>query len=67
MPKVRVVHYAGRAWRLSELARTHGLLPQTLAGRLDRGTPLEAALMVRVCSRSEAGRRGYCASSWRDE
>ena len=67
MPKVRMVLYGGRAWRLSDLARAHGLLPQTLAGRIDRGSPLDRALTQRVCSRSEAGRRGYCASVWRDD
>jgi hypothetical protein len=67
MPRVRLVHYRGDAWRLSDLARAHGLLPQTLAGRLHRGYPLDRALHAGLCTRSEAGRRGYVASRWRDD
>lgn len=67
MPRVRVVHYQGDAWRLSDLARAYGLLPQTLAGRLQRGYPLDLALHASLCTRAAAGRRGYVASRWRDE
>lgn len=63
MPKVRFVDYAGRYWRLSDLARTYHLRPQTLAGRLDRGLPVERALATGICTRAQAGMRG-AAVAW---
>jgi hypothetical protein len=67
MPKRRMVAW-GEGWvRLSELARAHHLHPATLASRLDRGTPVELALLAPVLTRSQAGRRGYAASHWRNE
>lgn len=67
MPRVRLVFYRGEPWRLSDLARAHGLLPQTLWRRLETETSVERALSAPLVSRSEAGRRGYCASRWRDD
>ena len=66
MPKIRMLCYLGEQWRLSDLARAHGLLPQTLARRLS-SMPMERALHAPLVSRREAGRRGYVASSWREE
>ena len=57
MPKMRWIQYEGRAWRLTEIAVQHGLRPQTLASRLDRGYPLARALATGLCSREEAGGR----------
>jgi hypothetical protein len=61
MPRIRWVDWQGVPWRLSELARAHSLLPQTLTSRLDRGLPLERALATGFCSRSAAGRRSVLA------
>jgi hypothetical protein len=63
MPKARWIEFDGRDWRLSELAVSHQLRPQTLAARLDRGYPVERALATGLCSRSEAGQRA--AAAWR--
>jgi hypothetical protein len=63
MPRVRWVTHNHREWRLSDLARAYGLAPQTLAGRLDRGLPVQRALCTGLVSRSEAGRRG--SRAWR--
>jgi hypothetical protein len=63
MPKRRWIRYQGRDWTLSHLATGHGLLPQTLASRLDRGMTLERALATGLCGHSEAGRRG--SHAWR--
>jgi len=60
----RWVTWEGREWRLSALAREYQLAPQTLAGRLDRGLPVQRALCTGICTRSEAGRRG--AHAWRN-
>lgn len=65
MPKQRWIEYSGERWRMSDLAREYGLRPQTLAGRLERGYPLERALATGLCSLREAGRRG--SWRWRDE
>jgi hypothetical protein len=67
MPKIRIIEYRGTAWRMSDLARAYGLRPQTLAGRLDRGVPLEQALAAPLLSRAEAGRRGSATRPRRDE
>ena len=61
MPKKRWITHQGTDWRLSDLARAHHLKPQTLAGRLDRGMPVERALATGICSKAEAGRRGFAA------
>jgi hypothetical protein len=63
MPKQRWIEWAGRTWRLSVLAEAHGLKPQTLAARIDRGYPLARALATGLCSLDEAGRR---SRGWRD-
>lgn len=57
MPRVRFISVSGQEVRLSELARRHNLLPQTLWGRLERGLPVERALSTGICSYSVAGRR----------
>ena len=67
MPKTRWIDHDGRRWRLSELAAEHGLKPQTLASRLDRGLPVERALATGLCNAVEAGRRGARATPWRRE
>jgi hypothetical protein len=59
MPKARWILYRGEHWRLTALATTAGLLPQTLAARLDRGLTVSRALATGLCDRSEAGRRGF--------
>lgn len=61
MPRQRWITWEGRAWRLTELAVTYRLRPQTLAARLDRGFPLERALATGLCTASGAGRRSYLA------
>lgn len=66
MPKIRTVYYDGRDWRLSELARAHNILPQTLARRL-KTMPVGVAVSAPILTYSEAGRRGYRASCWRDD
>lgn len=66
MPKIRMICYRGQQWRMSDLARAHGLLPQTLARRLAT-MEIERAVTMPVLTHSEAGRRGYVASCWRDE
>jgi hypothetical protein len=67
MPKIREIEYLGLTWRLSDLARDHGILPQTLASRLARDMPVGLALQTPIRSRRAAGRRGYRASCWRDD
>lgn len=62
MPKHRFINHAGISWRLSDLAREHHLLPQTLASRLDRGLPVARALATGICTTSQSGRRG--AAAW---
>ena len=57
MPRVRFISVSGVEVRLSDLARRHNLLPQTLWGRIERGLPIERAVTTGICSRSEAGRR----------
>lgn len=57
MPKMRFIEWAGRSWRLSELAASYALKPQTLASRLDRGYDLRRALSTGLCSKEEAARR----------
>ena len=64
MPRVRFISVSGVEMRLSDLARLHGLRPQTLWGRLERGLPVERAHSTGFCSISAAGRRGKAASSW---
>ena len=64
MPRVRWVEYKGERWRLSVLATTAGLLPQTLAGRIDRGYAVSRALATGLCTLQEAGRRGARVSPW---
>ena len=66
MPAIRWIDYEGRRWRLSDLAREHGLKPQTLASRIDRGLPIARALATGICTVVEAGRRGAAASDWRN-
>ena len=63
MPKLRWIVWQGKQWRLTELAVTHHIRPQTLAARIDRGYPLERALATGLCSPEDAGRRG--AFAWR--
>lgn len=63
MPKIRWIEYQGERWRLSELAHAYNLLPQTLAGRLDRGLPVQRALATGICDCAESGRRGF-AVGW---
>jgi hypothetical protein len=63
MPRTRWIDWHNTQWRLSDLARLHHLKPQTLAGRLDRGYPVERALATGLCPRDEAGRRGF-ARGW---
>ena len=63
MPKQRFILWEGTSWRLSELANRHGLRPQTLAARLDRGYEVARALATGLCSAEEAGRRGF-ARGW---
>jgi hypothetical protein len=63
MPRIRWINYQGKDWRLSDLARSFGLRPQTLAARLDRGYELERALVPELCDKTEAGRRG--SETWR--
>ena len=67
MPRIRWVEYQGSQWRLSALAAAHGLKPQTLASRLDRGLPVARALATGICNAVEAGRRGAAATPWRRE
>ena len=57
MPRVRFISVSGQEIRLSDLARRHNLLPQTLWGRLERGFTVERALSTGICSYSAAGRR----------
>ena len=64
MPKVRWIEWEGHPWRLSHLAATYHLKPQTLAHRLDRGLPIERALATGICTRDAAGRRGRDTSPW---
>ena len=66
MPKLRWIVYDGSRWRLSALARAYGLLPQTLASRLDRGMPVDRALATGICSLADAGRRGARRTPWRE-
>ena len=65
MPKIRWIRWVGCDWRLSELAVTYGLRPQTLAARLNRGYSVERALSTGLRTASEAGRRGARAGTWR--
>jgi hypothetical protein len=58
MPKARWIEWDGRTWRLTELAVSVGLKPQTLAARVDRGYEIGRALATGLCSLEEAGRRG---------
>ena len=67
MPKQRWIEFDGDLWRLSDLAREAGLLPQTLASRLDRGLPVARALATGLCDAHEAGRRGALRSGWRTD
>ena len=57
MPKPRWIKWDGRTWRLTELAVSVGLKPQTLASRVDRGYEIGRALATGLCSSEEAGRR----------
>jgi hypothetical protein len=57
MPKARVITWGNVQWRLSDLAREHRMLPQTLASRLNRGLTVERALATGLVTRSEAGIR----------
>ena len=66
MPAIRWIDYEGRRWRLTELAKAHGLKPQTLASRIARGLPIARALATGICTAAEAGRRGAAASGWRN-
>jgi hypothetical protein len=65
MPKARWIAVSGRQIRLSVLAREHGLLPQTLWSRIERGFALERALSTGICGLSTAGRRAALASTWK--
>lgn len=64
MPRVRFISVSGREIRLSDLARLHGMRPQTLWSRLERGLTVERALTTGFCTFSAAGRRGKAVSSW---
>jgi hypothetical protein len=66
MPRPRWIDWDGRRWRLTELARAHGLNRQTLAWRLDTGQPLAQALSAPPLANHEAIRRAYRASHWHD-
>lgn len=69
MPRKRFIEYQGQAWRLTHLAREHGLAPATLAARLDRfpqtSTGIRRALSTGLISPSVSGRMGALRSSWR--
>jgi hypothetical protein len=58
MPRVRWVDLDGTRWRLSELARAHGLAPGTLSDRLDRGMPAAQAVRERPVDATTAARIG---------
>lgn len=58
MPRVRWVELDGTRWRLSDLARAHGLAPATLANRLNAGVPVTEAVTRRPVDASTAARIG---------
>lgn len=66
---MRFIEFDGRNWRLSELARSHGLTPGTLHGRLARfpatSTGIARALATGIQTREQAGRAGAKKSPWR--
>ncbi len=65
----RFIHYEGRDWGLTELARAYRLAPTTLHRRLERfgdsASGLVRALTTGVMSREAAGRLGASRSPWR--
>jgi len=61
MPRTHRISYSGRDWCLADLAREHGLHPNTLAARLKSGMSVEEAISARVRTKAEAGRRGFAA------
>jgi len=65
MSRARWITWEGRTMRLSAWAIAYDLRPQTLAGRLERGLPMERALVTGLCDWQEAGRRAAAASPWR--
>ena len=66
MPRARWISVSGRQIRLSDLAREHNLLPQTLWGRLERGFAIERALSTGIWTASAAGRVGAASSWWKN-
>jgi lambda repressor-like predicted transcriptional regulator len=44
----RYIEYKGESVRLKQLAIKHGIHPRTLAGRIDKGWPIEKALTTPV-------------------
>jgi hypothetical protein len=64
MPRIRWIDWNGARWRLSDLARATHLKPQTLAGRIDRGLPIDRALATGICTMCEAGRRSVRSSAF---
>jgi hypothetical protein len=66
MPRARWISVSGRQIRLSDLAREHNLLPQTLWGRLERNFGLERALSTGIWTAAAAGRRGAAGSCWKN-
>lgn len=66
MAHPRYVLCDGNEYRLSDLARKHHIKPQTLAARLDSGMQPELAVVAPILTKSQAGKRAYRASCWRN-
>lgn len=68
MPRKRFVQWEGRAWLLSDLARTAGLPAGTLSDRLrrfgDGPSGIARALATGVQTRAQAGLKGAARSPW---
>lgn len=41
---IRKIEYSGKIWSLTGLAEAHGMRPETLSGRIDRGMTIEQAV-----------------------
>ncbi len=65
----RFIHYDGRDWQLTHLARAYQLAPTTLYRRLERfgesASGIHRALATGIVSREAAGRLGASRSPWR--
>jgi len=65
----RFIEYEGRQWPISQLARSHGLKPSTLSGRIKRfgetATGIHRSLATGLLTASQAGSRGASRSPWR--